>query len=830
MVTNNFSSHISLNGDKPYHRYAVDGRSDHVSENLMGFDAQDGNKFSVGDSEVQELLMKIHAEILNEEPPQNKNKENLLSTEHTHVAIGVAVDEHRLRYVEVYTDRYVKIVSCPQSLTSPDFTISGQVLNPEYGAYVCSVFYDPPAAPLTAAEAQSSSQTSFLEYSDSKAAVVWPWDMTVQDDGSFEVPINLPKLEPGRYFIQLHLKKGRETIPYKSYVEGVNVPAEDTVCATGMVIGYDGETQLGQTIGGGNEVEKMESRTSMQSSAISPINYIEVITGPLSQLSKEPAKDGHELTEILSEAGGSGDDAPSFMLRYRRQPLDSEEFITSPPITDVKLVVSTPPEVGAEDGGAVELNIPEGYEALTGNIYLTSAAAAEGVTTTQAVLCVQRGSLAEREPVIDLALGVFDSLAEQSMQSSMATSEFAKLPSPPFESGASLMVKLASPGESLNEGDDAYLPSFAEGDDDQRELDPDELKRLEMEAALEEARLREEAEAREAEAMRLQNLDHLRGLLAEAKEEKERLLLGNTSLQKRLVPFLVKKADSAASAAAGSVGQDRKEEKNTAESEKRYSDSLSYVNDARTQLNKTQAQYDRVAMDLQLRLDDKEEQAKKILESFREFKRDIAKGAENSRTGKPIPDRIVRQFEATEKKKDQDVEKVRLKNINLRTQLRKIEQQLRAKEQLAEGLHLIDFEQLKIENQTLNEKIEERNEELHKLRKKTTTTVQVLTHIKEKLQFVQGENGQLKHESAALDIELTRERDGLTKSKRERDRLRKGNSKLKQRQGFVNSDLLVQDFEQRKVDMEALSSRLQELKDRQRALLGSTNVQTGISQ
>jgi hypothetical protein len=49
----------------------------------------------------------------------------------------------------------------------------------------------------------------------------------------------------------------------------------------------------------------------------------------------------------------------------------------------------------------------------------------------------------------------------------------------------------------------------------------------------------------------------------------------------------------------------------------------------------------------------------------------------------------------------------------------------RHKEQLAEGLHLIDFEQLKIENQSLNEKIEERNEELIKLRKKTTVTVQV---------------------------------------------------------------------------------------------------------
>ncbi len=39
--------------------------------------------------------------------------------------------------------------------------------------------------------------------------------------------------------------------------------------------------------------------------------------------------------------------------------------------------------------------------------------------------------------------------------------------------------------------------------------------------------------------------------------------------------------------------------------------------------------------------------------------------------------------------------------------------------------------------QTLNEKIEERNDELHKLRKKTTTTVLVLTHIKEKLHAMQ---------------------------------------------------------------------------------------------
>ena len=58
---------------------------------------------------------------------------------------------------------------------------------------------------------------------------------------------------------------------------------------------------------------------------------------------------------------------------------------------------------------------------------------------------------------------------------------------------------------------------------------------------------------------------------------------------------------------------------------------------------------------------------------------------------------------------------------------------MKQKEELAAGLHLIDFEQLKIENQTYNEKIEERNEDLLKLKRKIECTVQVLfwkkTHI-----------------------------------------------------------------------------------------------------
>ena len=177
----------------------------------------------------------------------------------------------------------------------------------------------------------------------------------------------------------------------------------------------------------------------------------------------------------------------------------------------------------------------------------------------------------------------------------------------------------------------------------------------------------------------------------------------------------------------------------------------------------------------------------------------------------------------TELKKDEDVSKVRLRNINLKTQLKKLEGKLREKEQLADGLHLIDFEQLKIENQTLNEKIEERNEELHKLRKKTTTTVQVLTHIKEKLQFEKAQNEVLKQELATLDTELTSERDQLSKSKRARERMRAEGTALQGEQGFVSNDSLVQDFERRKIALREKNAFVIQLQHKHAALISSIN-------
>jgi predicted nucleic acid-binding Zn-ribbon protein len=133
---------------------------------------------------------------------------------------------------------------------------------------------------------------------------------------------------------------------------------------------------------------------------------------------------------------------------------------------------------------------------------------------------------------------------------------------------------------------------------------------------------------------------------------------------------------------------------------------------------------------------------------------------------------------------------------------------LKKKEQLADGLHLIDFEQLKIENQTLNEKIEERNEELHKLRKKITNTVVILSHTREKLKYVEQQN--LLHNSKLkyLNEGLNEEKISLSKMKNDRKILKKEHLKVEQQTGIINNTALKSDYKYRGEEITNLSERI----------------------
>ena len=200
-----------------------------------------------------------------------------------------------------------------------------------------------------------------------------------------------------------------------------------------------------------------------------------------------------------------------------------------------------------------------------------------------------------------------------------------------------------------------------------------------LEAAVVAKRARETEEAEEKDAMR--DRERLMQLLTEASNERRSLEDQNAALQKKLVLLLSRQKKPTTEEKNGGEGGGEKKKHHT-ESDKQYRDFSRAVGAGRDALDRKQREYDRIAMELQARLDEKEDQSDEIRDAFGEFKKEIAKSAENSRTGRPIPSRIISQFDDTELAKDEDVSKVRLKNIKLRTDLRKLERQLRDKEQV----------------------------------------------------------------------------------------------------------------------------------------------------
>lgn len=80
------------------------------------------------------------------------------------------------------------------------------------------------------------------------------------------------------------------------------------------------------------------------------------------------------------------------------------------------------------------------------------------------------------------------------------------------------------------------------------------------------------------------------------------------------------------------------------------------------------------------------------------------------------------------------LEKLRLRTSSLYVQFQKVSSQLLAKEELGETLHAVDFEQLKIENQRLIKRIEEKNTHLLELKKMNGKANLALTAQKQYLQ------------------------------------------------------------------------------------------------
>ncbi|XP_039395715.1 coiled-coil domain-containing protein 96 [Mauremys reevesii] len=286
--------------------------------------------------------------------------------------------------------------------------------------------------------------------------------------------------------------------------------------------------------------------------------------------------------------------------------------------------------------------------------------------------------------------------------------------------------------------------------------------------------------------------------------ERERTRRYNGHLQFKLHELFRKKGEEPPRAELEELVSDK---------EQRYARYLAMLEELRGQLAQQRAWYQLQIDALEQRCTEKLERVNADWLAFQACKKEVTLFTLGRQLGgKDAAGKEVEHIQAKEQRKENEMSEVRLENIKLQHKIEKLEASLKAQEELAEGLHLIDFEQLKIENQTYNEKIEERNEELLKLRKKITNTVQVLTQLKEKLQFVEAQNQDQRAQLMETEALVAQKREILTKTKQARDSLRVHNLKLRQKCGLLGSEALLRDFENKVDAAEVLSQRLEMLK------------------
>ncbi|PNJ62945.1 CCDC113 isoform 3 [Pongo abelii] len=122
-----------------------------------------------------------------------------------------------------------------------------------------------------------------------------------------------------------------------------------------------------------------------------------------------------------------------------------------------------------------------------------------------------------------------------------------------------------------------------------------------------------------------------------------------------------------------------------------------------------------------------------VSRAVHEFEKDILKAISKKKGSILATQKVMKYIEDMNRRRDNMKEKLRLKNVSLKVQRKKMLLQLRQKEEVGEALHDVDFQQLKIENAQFLETIEARNQELTQLKLSSGNTLQVLNAYKSKL-------------------------------------------------------------------------------------------------
>ena len=203
--------------------------------------------------------------------------------------------------------------------------------------------------------------------------------------------------------------------------------------------------------------------------------------------------------------------------------------------------------------------------------------------------------------------------------------------------------------------------------------------------------------------------------------------------------------------------------------ESTYADSLSSTAGLYNDLNTHKMKLDQDLQRYQRSIEEQEKRKQNVYEVLMKYKEELLDNCQ-TRKGKKIPQTEIELWLGKEKMLEDELRSLRVESFKKSLEMNRLKKELKKMEDYFEGLHIIDFEQLKIENNTLTEKIEDRNEEIHRLKQKINETVQGLAHIEEKSRFISLENGFNKSKNDNLKKEIIHMKKKLTDKKEINDK------------------------------------------------------------
>ncbi|XP_034020180.1 coiled-coil domain-containing protein 96 [Thalassophryne amazonica] len=156
--------------------------------------------------------------------------------------------------------------------------------------------------------------------------------------------------------------------------------------------------------------------------------------------------------------------------------------------------------------------------------------------------------------------------------------------------------------------------------------------------------------------------------------------------------------------------------------------------------------------------------------------------------------------------------KARLTNIKLEMKLAKLEKELWITEEKARNPVQVEFELLQVQKQKLKKTLENQNKEAAKLLRETSSNLELLSSIKEELDWSQRQLQMNQEQLADVEAVFIQKRDTLARIKEICNKLHKDILKLKESRGLMGNRILLQGFEEAVDAAEHLEERLENLR------------------